>query len=58
MPKKKNDKTTHPNIRSAEGKAVVLYLREQGFPNHRIAPLFDENQGRVTDIFKKKKRRK
>lgn len=54
----RNNKTTHPDIRSAEGKAVVIYLRAMGFPVHRIGGLFDENQGRVTDVFKKKRKRK
>lgn len=30
-------------------KKVALWLHERGFPNHRIAALFDVNQGRISE---------
>lgn len=48
----RNDDTTHPEIKSARGKRVVIDLYRAGFPEKRIAALFDENQGRVAEIIR------
>lgn len=46
----KNDQTTHPDIKSPLGRQIVILLIDNGFPQHRIASLFDENQGRVSEV--------
>jgi len=38
-----------PDLKSDMGRAVALLLRANGFPTHRIAALFDVNQGRVAE---------
>lgn len=39
----------HPEIKSPLGTALATMLRHSGFPSHRIAALFDVNQGRVAE---------
>lgn len=39
-----------PEIDTPQGRAVVILLVALGFPQHRIASLFDENQGRISEI--------
>jgi len=38
-----------PDINSSRGEAIAKLLRTNGFPVHRIAALFDVNQGRVSE---------
>jgi DNA-directed RNA polymerase specialized sigma24 family protein len=42
------------DLKSDAGKAIVLMLKVHGFPVHRIAALFDVNQGRITDAIGKR----
>ena len=53
--KDRNDNDTHPKIKSHDGRKVVVYLYQSGFPMKRIAALFDENQGRVAEVIKEDK---
>jgi len=39
-----------PAYNSTIGKAVIRLLDVWGFPNHRIASLFDVNQGRISEV--------
>jgi predicted XRE-type DNA-binding protein len=55
MMKKRNSARTHPEVKSTEGKRIVKQLTKAGFPNHRIASLFDVNQGRIAEVNGKKK---
>lgn len=41
-----------PELQSAVGVSVALLLHSLGFPQHRIASLFDVNQGRISEIVK------
>lgn len=38
-----------PELKSKTGKAIAQLLRSLGFPTHRIAALFEVNQGRVAE---------
>lgn len=51
--RERNDDDTHPKIKSPKGKRIVIELYKGGFPEKRIAALFDENQGRVAEIIRK-----
>jgi hypothetical protein len=39
----------YPELKSARGRTLAWLLRELGFPVHRIAALWDCNQGRVAE---------
>jgi len=54
--RKRNNNATHPEIKSARGNQIVLSLYRAGFPEKRIAALFDENQGRVAEIVRENRR--
>ena len=38
-----------PTYDTALGRALIVLLYEVGFPMHRIAGLFDCNQGRISE---------
>jgi hypothetical protein len=38
-----------PAYTSEIGRALILLLYAAGFPMHRIATLFDENPGRISE---------
>jgi hypothetical protein len=40
---------TPPNYHSEIGRALIYLLYASGFPMHRIAALFDENPGRISE---------
>jgi predicted XRE-type DNA-binding protein len=40
------------DIHSKQGRALVVHLHAMGFQVHRIASLFDVNQGRVSEIMR------
>jgi hypothetical protein len=52
----RNDDTTCPEIKSVKGKRIVIELYQAGFPEKRIAALFDENQGRVAEVIRESRR--
>lgn len=42
--------TDFTNHKTEDGRHVIRLLSRLGFPNHRIASLFDVNQGRISEI--------
>lgn len=50
----RNTKQTYPHYNSDDGKAIITLLNDMGFPQYRIAALFDVNQGRVNEVIKGK----
>jgi hypothetical protein len=44
----------HPTYNTPQGVKLIRYLIGQGFPAHRIAALFDINQGRINEVKKGK----
>lgn len=49
----KNSRETAPRHDSDLGRAVIILLYMIGFPQHRIAALFDVNSGRIAETWGK-----
>ena len=48
---KRNSRETVPPYDSDIGRAIIILLYTIGFPQHRIAALFDENSGRIAETW-------
>ena len=43
------------DFRTPQGQSVIMILYHCGFPQHRIASLFDCNQGRISEVVGERK---